>query len=733
MGFDVKNTILLIEDLYLPATQEKLYLEMHGYKVVMANSGETAIKALDAVPPIDLVLMDINLADGSDGFLVAENILKDHEIPIVFVLGHPEPEVIEKLEKDTFYGYVFKQSSVAVLESAIKMALRLFKANRKLGTSNQRLHATLDAFSGLLLEVDADGYIHDIQAHHHERLLKPTADMVGKRMQEVLSPTVAQILMDAIKEAPELTGWKLESTVVDGIVRWFELSVSRIASHQDIPRFIVISRDITRKYTSDEKVKASESRLSHAEKIAKIGNWEINLQSKAVVASSSAYKIYGLPAGELHLRDIKTIPLPEYREILDNALSDLVTKDIPYDLEFRIRRADDGRIVDIHSLATFNKSENTVMGVIQDITENKKLINSERRSHQMFADIVFSTSDWVWEVDEKYTYIYSSQKADEILGRSSEEIIGKSPFDFMEQEEAERVGRIFTEIVASRSEIKELENWIVKKNGERRCLLTNAVPVINENNVLKGYRGIDKDITESKYAEQRRERLLLEKNALIKELFHRTRNNIQVMIALFSLKGGTSKNAELTMILDEMTDRLLAMSLVQKKLYDSQDLSRVDLKAYTEEYLRTIQTKASSEWDRIKIVAKLDSVVALIDTAIPFGLVLNELVMNARIHAFPSNKPGEIKVNLHKGYENNFCLEVSDNGVGLADAFEPRKSDTVGFQLIFGLVENQMNGKALLENRNGLAFNLYFSDSGYFERVANMEEEKGLLLAHGQR
>ncbi|MEI6386157.1 MAG: response regulator [Spirochaetota bacterium] len=257
MGFDVKKTILLVEDEYLPATHEKLQLEKHGYKVVMANSGETAIKALNGNPSIDLVLMDIHLADGSDGFLVAESILKDHEIPIVFVLGHQGPEVMEKLEKGTYYGYVFKQSSVAALDSAIKMALRLFNANKTIETGKQRLHATLDAFVGLLLEVDADGNIHHIQAHHHERLLKPTAGMAGKRIQEVLSPTVAQILMDAIKEAHETTGWKLESTIVDGIVRWFELSVSRIASYQDIPRFIVISRDITNKYTADEKVRAS--------------------------------------------------------------------------------------------------------------------------------------------------------------------------------------------------------------------------------------------------------------------------------------------------------------------------------------------------------------------------------------------------------------------------------------------------------------------------------------------
>ena len=117
-------------------------------------------------------------------------------------------------------------------------------------------------------------------------------------------------------------------------------------------------------------------------------------------------------------------------------------------------------------------------------------------------------ADWVWEVDEKGVYTYSSQKNFGHAGAFREYVIGKKPFDFMPPEEAKRVAAIFSEIIANKAPIKDLENWNIGKNGERICLLTNGVPILDENGNLKGYRGVDKDITGRKHAEE----LLLQSN-----------------------------------------------------------------------------------------------------------------------------------------------------------------------------------------------------------------------------
>ena len=144
-----------------------------------------------------------------------------------------------------------------------------------------------------------------------------------------------------------------------------------------------------------------------------------------------------------------------------------------------------------------------------DITELKNAEESLLENDKRINDIIYSIGDWVWEVDENGVYTYSSNKGNEIIGYTSEEIIGKTPFDFMLPEEAKRIAPIFTEIVNKKAPIKDLENWNIKKDGTKICLLTNGVPVLDKDGNLKGYRGVDKDITN---------RMILEHNLIAAKL-----------------------------------------------------------------------------------------------------------------------------------------------------------------------------------------------------------------------
>ncbi len=129
---------------------------------------------------------------------------------------------------------------------------------------------------------------------------------------------------------------------------------------------------------------------------------------------------------------------------------------------------------------------------------NRKFIEGNlRESEKRLRDIIFSMADWVWEVDENGVYTYSSTKGLELFGH----VVGKTPFDFMPPDEAKRVAGIFSEIAANKGPIKELENWNIRKDGVRICLLTNGVPILDKEGNLKGYRGVDKDITRHKQAE----------------------------------------------------------------------------------------------------------------------------------------------------------------------------------------------------------------------------------------
>ncbi|NTW58170.1 MAG: PAS domain S-box protein [Nitrospirae bacterium] len=135
-----------------------------------------------------------------------------------------------------------------------------------------------------------------------------------------------------------------------------------------------------------------------------------------------------------------------------------------------------------------------------DVQRAAQLSNDLRESEARLRDVTFSMAEWVWELDEKGVYTYSSAKGSELFGL----VIGKTLFDLMPPDEASRVAAIFSEITAKKLPIKDLENWKRRKDGERICLLTNGVPLLDEAGNLKGYRGVDKDITERKVAEAAR-------------------------------------------------------------------------------------------------------------------------------------------------------------------------------------------------------------------------------------
>ncbi|MFX0036263.1 MAG: PAS domain S-box protein [Candidatus Hermodarchaeota archaeon] len=163
------------------------------------------------------------------------------------------------------------------------------------------------------------------------------------------------------------------------------------------------------------------------------------------------------------------------------------------------------------------KIKNYVM-MHEDITARKKAEEKLRESEERFRSLVETTSDWIWEVDANSVFTYSSPKIRDILGYKPEEVIGKTPFDLMPKNEAERVEKIFQTIVDPDKSFKILENKNLHKDGSLIVLETSGIPIFDDNRQLLGYRGINRDITERKKAEQK----LKESEEMYRNLFNTT-------------------------------------------------------------------------------------------------------------------------------------------------------------------------------------------------------------------
>ena len=140
-------------------------------------------------------------------------------------------------------------------------------------------------------------------------------------------------------------------------------------------------------------------------------------------------------------------------------------------------------------------------------------------------DIILCSADWIWEIDKNGFYTFCSTKIKDILGYSAEEIIGKTPYDLMSKDEEKRVRKIFDKIVTNKEKIVDLENWNISKNGKRICILTNGIPLFDKKGVFKGYRGVDKDITEKKRIEEK----LKNKENFLNDIFNSIGDGISVL------------------------------------------------------------------------------------------------------------------------------------------------------------------------------------------------------------
>ena len=159
------------------------------------------------------------------------------------------------------------------------------------------------------------------------------------------------------------------------------------------------------------------------------------------------------------------------------------------------------------------------------------------------------------------------------------------------------------------------------------------------------------------------------------------------------------------------------MSLVQQKLYQAKKLSSINLKEYIEDILAQIRRSYSIQAEAIFLNLDLKEVIVLIDSAIPLGLILNELISNVFKHAFPDNREGNITIRLFKDKNENINIYIEDDGVGFPENFDPKKVDTIGFHTVFSLIEYQLNGEIKWKTDEGLKWHIKFKDDQYQKRI----------------
>ena len=235
---------------------------------------------------------------------------------------------------------------------------------------------------------------------------------------------------------------------------------------------------------------------------------------------------------------------------------------------------------------------------------------------------------------------------------------------------------------------------------------TNAYHFQQAQNEIAERKRVEKIITES----------LKEKEVLIKEIHHRVKNNLQIISSLLKLQSGYIKDKDALEMLGESRNRIQSMAIVHQKLYQSKDLSRIDFSEYIRQLLAHLFQVYKVDNNTIALNINTQSIKIGVDTAIPCGLIINELVSNSLKHAFPGVRKGNIDIVMKELSPDNFVLEVSDDGIGFPKDIDFRDTLSLGLQLIITLAE-QLDGTIDKQDVNGTRFILKFREPDYSNRI----------------
>lgn len=237
-----------------------------------------------------------------------------------------------------------------------------------------------------------------------------------------------------------------------------------------------------------------------------------------------------------------------------------------------------------------------------------------------------------------------------------------------------------------------------------------------------------RDMTDSWEQDEALRRTLDDKNILLKELYHRVKNNLQLIISMFSLQIRALKDTQAREALQEAAGRVRTMALVHERLYQSRTLSSIALDAYVSELCEQLAGAASAAQRGIAVRVEAAPLEIGLDVAVPLGLLLNELVTNSLKHGFPDGRRGRIVVRVVSeegaGEGRTMRLSVADDGVGLPPGFDRTSAQTLGLKLVSAL-SGQLQAHFAMDNIDGggVLATLVFNLPGSAVRVASARED----------
>ena len=721
--------ILIVEDITSEAEDIKRVLETLDYEVsYIASCGEvTEETALNIMP--DLILIDLQL-DANDGIEAAARI-KELNIPVVYLSSHQNELDINKIHSTDPYGYIIKPYENNELKYTIELALYKNRISRQLKASEEKYRRLAENSRDMIYSMTVPEGKYQYLNHSAETITGyKVEEFYNKRrlLLNVIHPDFKDYYKKTWEKLLEgITPPTYEYKIItkSGEEKW--LNQRNALIKDDNGNTIAIEgsvTDITEHKNVEEKLKRREvefnieyKKLLRAQRVAEIGIWENDLKNNDLHWTEEMYVILGFnPNKPVNLADVTKIFPPEELERFQQAVEGAIKDNIPYSIDYKIIRPD-GNVRYIHDEGQIIRDDSgiakTMFGTTQDITRRKMVEKSLQDSESKFRNLVETTPDMIWEIDKTGRFTYISPQSSDILGYTPQEIIGKNIFSFIDPEAVENIQKIFSNHIENYTKINTLEVPSHRKDGTEITLEIRSVRANDNPDNHDGFQGIARDITERAIATNQLKTSIHEKDILLQEIHHRVKNNMQIISSLLNLQITYLDDDGAVNLLKESQNRVRSMAIIHEKLYQSNDFTKINLTEYISSLVNGLFYSYSIK-NNINSSIDVDDVELNIETAVPIGLILNELISNSLKHGFPKGG-GEIYIKL-KTFDEKYEMIVGDNGKGFPKDIDFKNTDSLGLQLINNLV-NQIDGQIVLNTDNGTEFKIIFPELIYKERI----------------
>ena len=495
----------------------------------------------------------------------------------------------------------------------------------------------------------------------------------------------------------------------DGERFWVEISSTPVRHRGKLKYYLSNWVDITeRKRVEKEIERARDDYLAVTNLTGDI-TVRVDRKGKCTFANDGACEFWGKPREELLGQELADYLHHDDAEKTSAAVREgMKTKQTVKGLVSRQKTPEGWRIVEWNGSPFFDEKGDYVgfQATGRDVTEGKRAEEQLRQSEEKLRSIVENAHDVIFQLSPSGIIQYVSPKVKEIYGSNPEDLVGKYLTKTTPRSEVPRALEAVKTVLSGKA-IKNLEIDQLDGKGNIVPVEINLGPVEREGEIV-AVQGVMRDITERKRAEERIGASLKEKEVLLQEIHHRVKNNLQVISSLLKLQSRKIGDERCAEMLNESQNRVKTMALIHEKLYQAEDLARIDLGGYIKSLMRGLFIAYGPEAGRIAPRIEVEDIRLGVNYAMPCGLVINELVSNSLKHAFPDGKKGEIRIVMRRIEGDEVELVVSDNGIGIPESLEFGNPESLGLRLVTMLVEDQLGGQVELDRTEGTRFQIRF-------------------------